>query len=291
MIWLTLLPATLVLALGAALSAVPLPLHPSWTARLLATVAGMAVTTVIGTLLFISLNYAATLFPHAADRLPEWALFGDDRPVHAALGAPACALTCLCVLAAARLASRWAAEVRRAARGARSIADSDVPLALAVPGRGVLVSRGLLALLDPAELRAVLHHEASHLRHRHHHYLAAGALAAGTLPFLRRLNGRLRFHLERWADEDAAEAVGDRELVARTIARVALARPSGDASPPPLSAFTDSGVVQRVQALLRSAPAKNTVTGPVVLTGAGLCTGVLASTAWQLDHALGLAIL
>ncbi|OLT23220.1 peptidase M48 Ste24p [Actinomadura sp. CNU-125] len=296
MIWLTCLPATLALALGAALNAVPLPLHPAWTARLLATAAVMSATTVIGTLLFIGLNYAATLFPRAADRLPEWALFGDDRPVHAALGVPALLLTVLCASAAVRIVSRWTAELRRVKRTPESIVGSDVPLALAVPGRGggVLVSRGLLNTLDRTQLQAVFHHEASHLRHRHHHYLAVGALAAGTLPFLRRLNARLRFALERWADEDAAEAVGDRGLVARTIAQVALARspadPSGP-SAPSLPAFTDSGVVQRVQALLGSAPAKNTVTGPVVLTGAGLCTAVLVSTAWQLDHALGLSIL
>jgi hypothetical protein len=202
-IWLTFLPAALTLVLALALGLLPLPLHPVWAARVLVTVAGSAAFATIGTLVFVTVNYAATLFPHAAARLPEWALFGDDQPVHTALGAP----------------------------------------------------------------------------------------AAGILPALRPLNARLRFALERWADEDAAEAVGDRRLVARTIAQVALARSPNGPGAAPFPAFTDSGVLRRVQALLGTAPAKNTITGPVILTGAGLGTGLLASAAWQLDHALGLTFL
>ncbi|GAA3939197.1 M56 family metallopeptidase [Actinomadura viridis] len=293
MIWLTFLPAALALTLGVALGAASLPLHPSWAARLLVTVAATTTVATIGTLVFVTVNYAATLFPRAAARLPEWALFGDDRPVPAALGVPATALTCLGAATAARLSARWAREVRRAQRISQGVVESDTPMALAVPGRdgGVLVSRGLLRALDRAQLRVVFEHEASHLRHRHHHYLALGALAAGTVPPLRRLNTRLRFALERWADEDAAEAIGDRTLVAHTIARVALAHSSRAPEPPPFPAFTGSGVVQRVEALLDTAPGKNTISGPVILGGAALATGLLVSSAWQLDHALGLTFL
>ncbi|MFC5754409.1 M56 family metallopeptidase [Actinomadura rugatobispora] len=293
MIWLTFLPAVMALVVAVALGVVPLPLHPAWSARLLLTAAVSAMAATIGTLVFISINYAATLFPHAAERLPEWALFGDDQPVHAVLGVPVIVLTCLSALTVAKLSARWAAEVRHAQQTSQGVVESDVPLAVAVPGRdgGVLVSRGLLRRLDRSQLRVVFEHEASHLRHRHYRYLALGALAAGTLPPLRRLNARLRFSLERWADEDAAEAVGDRKLVARTIAQVALARSSADSATPPLPTFADSGVVQRVQALLTAAPDKNSVAGPVILMGAGLGAGLLASAAWQLDHALGLPIL
>ncbi|MFF5262407.1 M48 family metalloprotease [Actinomadura viridis] len=293
MIWLTFLPAALALTLGVALGAASLPLHPSWGARLLVTVAATTTVATIGTLVFVTVNYAATLFPRTAARLPEWALFGDDRPVPAALGVPATALTCLGVATAARLSAGWAREVRQAQRISQGVVESDTPMALAVPGRegGVLVSRGLLRALDRAQLRVVFEHEASHLRHRHHHYLALGALAAGTVPLLRPLNTRLRFALERWADEDAAEAIGDRTLVAHTIARVALAHSSRAPEPPPFPAFTGSGVVQRVEALLDTAPGKNTISGPVILGGAALATGLLVSSAWQLDHALGLTFL
>ncbi|MFC9974223.1 M56 family metallopeptidase [Spirillospora sp. NPDC127200] len=293
MIWLTFLPAVLALSLGVLLGLAPLPLHPAWSARLLATAAAAAVASVLGTLVFISLNYAATLFPAAADRLPEWALFGDDQPVHAGLGVPALALTGLAAATAARLSARWTAEVRGAQRTARGVVDSDVPLVIAVPGRhgGVIVSRGLLGSLDRRQLGVVFQHEASHLRHRHHRYLALGALAAGIVPPLRPLNARLRFTLERWADEDAAEAVGDRALVARTIAHVALKQSAAGPPPTLFPAFTGSGVVQRVEALLTTAPGKNTISGPLALAGAGLASGALASLAWQLDHALGLPLL
>ncbi|TDC56427.1 M56 family peptidase [Actinomadura sp. KC345] len=289
MTWLTFLPTVLSVALGSVLGAVPMPLHPAWTSRLLATVAASAVAAVVGTLVFVTVNYAATLFPRDAHRLPEWALFGDDQPVPAVLGIPAIALTGLCGYTILKLARRWVGEVRGAARTSRTIVDSDAPVALAVPGRGggVLVSRGLLRVLDPAQLRVVFQHEASHLRHGHHRYLAVGALAAGTVPLLRGLNARLRFALERWADEEAAEAVGDRSLVARTIAEVALAHSSAS----PLPAFADSGVVQRVEALLATPPGKNTVTGPVALTGTSLTSGSLTSVAWQIDHALVLPFL
>ncbi|MFI0352625.1 M56 family metallopeptidase [Actinomadura sp. 9N407] len=293
MIWLTFLPAVLTLALAAVLSAVPLRLHPAWTGRLLATVAATTVVATLGTLVFIALNYAATLFPGAADRLPEWVLFGDDQPVHTALGVPALGLTVLSAVITARLCVRWAAEVRDAQHTARNVVDSDTPLAVAVPGRhgGIIVSRGLLHALDQEQLQVVFHHEASHLRHRHHRYLALGALAAGMLPLLKGLNARLRFCLERWADEDTAEAVGDRTLVAHTIAHVALSQSSAGPTAPPFPAFTDSGVLQRVQALLDTAPSKNSISGPVLLTSAGLATGALASVAWQVDHALRLALL
>ncbi|MFC5747482.1 M56 family metallopeptidase [Actinomadura rugatobispora] len=285
MIEYTFLPAAIALLLGLVLGWAPLPLHPVWSARLAATTAVTAALATAGTLLFVTVNYAATLFPDAADRLPEWTLFGDDTPVPAPLGVPATVLTVLVALVVVRSAVRWTREVRTAREFSRSVLDTDLPIAVAIPGRhgGVLVSRGLLKVLDAGELQVVFRHELAHLRHRHHRYLAAGSLAAAVVPLLRPLDRRLRFATERWADEEAAEAVGDRALVARTIAKVALARPT---SPAPLPSFTDSVVVQRVAALLATPPRKNPVSGPVILAGSGLTTGALAAAAFQLDHAL-----
>jgi Zn-dependent protease with chaperone function len=290
MTWLTLLPAAVTLALGVALGRLAPPLHPVWSARLLVTVAATTSVAVLGTAAFLGVNYVAGHMPRAANRLPEWALFGDDRAVPGALGVPAIVLACLSVRTAGRLAARWIADVRAAQTTSAGPMDTDVPLALAVPGRrgGVLVSRGLLRELSAAELEVVFQHERSHLRHRHHRYLALGTLAARTVPFLAALDARLRFAVERWADEDAAEAVADRALVAHTIARVALAR-SPDRRP--LPAFADSGVVQRVRALLDTPPGKNPVTGPVIVAGTGITTSGLASSALQLDQFLAFALL
>lgn len=290
MTWLTVLPLAVMLVLSTALGRIPLRLHPSWSARLLATTGAMTAVAALGTGVFVSLNYAATLVPAAAAHVPEWALFGDDRPVPDVLGVPAALLTAAGLLVAGRTAARWTAELRAARVHARRPLETDVPIAVAVPGRhgGVLLSRGLLVGLTPEELHVVFQHETSHLRHRHHRYLAAGALGAALLPPLRPLRERLRLAVERWADEDAAEAVGDRAFVARTIAKVALAHPP---VPGPAAAFAESGVVQRVEALLGTPPAKNAVTGPLLLLGNGFVSGGLTAATLQLDHAFASVLL
>lgn len=283
--WFTFLPLAIMLTLSAALAKMPSRLHPSWSARLLATTGAMTAVAALGTGFFVAVNYAATLAPSAAAHVPEWALFGDDRPVPDAVGVPAAVLSAAGLAAAGRAAARWAAVLRTARADAREPLDTDVPIAVAVPGRrgGVLVSRGLLRDLTSEELHVVFQHETSHLRHRHHRYLAAGALASAVLPPLRSLDARLRLATERWADEDAAEATGDRAAVARTIAKVALAQPR---DPGPVSAFAESEVVERVEALLGTPPAKNAVTGPLLFMGNGVVTGSLTAATLQLDHVI-----
>ncbi|MFC4907674.1 M56 family metallopeptidase [Actinomadura gamaensis] len=291
----TFLPVAATLPLAFALGRARLPLHPAWTARILATVAATATVSAVGTALFVAVNYAATLAPDAADRLPEWMLFGDDEPVPAVAGVPALLAFGYACAAASWVVLRSAVTTRRARRLSRGVLDSDVPVAFAVPGRrdgGVLVSRGLLGLLDGRELAVVFRHEESHLRHAHHRYLLVGALIGGIVPPLRPLGARLRLALERWADEDTATATGDRVLVARTIAKVALASaPGGGRGPGVLPGFTESQTVERVRALLGAPPPATAVTGPVALLGSGLTTGPLAAAALQLDQALGLPFL
>ncbi len=76
----------------------------------------------------------------------------------------------------------------------------------------------------PPERRVLLAHEAAHLRHHHHVYLQLVELSAAANPLLRPLASSVRIGVERWADEDAAAAVGDRTLTARALARASLAR-------------------------------------------------------------------
>ncbi|GAA2136336.1 M56 family metallopeptidase [Actinomadura napierensis] len=287
---LTFLPLGLMAALSVVLGVAPLPVHPVWTARLLATTGAMTAVAALGTGVFVAVNHAASLAPEVAARLPEWVLFGDDRPVPGAVGVPVAVLTVVGLLVVVRASVRWRRELRAAGDAAGRPLETSLPIAVAVPGRrgGVLVSRGLLHDLAPEELRVVFEHEGSHLRHRHHRYLAAGTVAAALLPFLRPLEARLRLAVERWADEDTAEAVGDRALVARTIAKVALAHRPATV---PAAGFADSGVVQRVEALLDTPPAKNTVTGPLLLLGNGFVTGSLTAATLQLDHAAASVLL
>lgn len=99
------------------------------------------------------------------------------------------------------------------------------PHAFAVPGRPgrVLITQGLLSLLDGKERRVVLAHERAHLTGRHHWLRAAAEVCAAMNPLLVPVREALAFLLERNADEHAARVSGSREVTARALAKVALA--------------------------------------------------------------------
>lgn len=138
-------------------------------------------------------------------------------------------------------------EVHRAEGGVH-VVDHDDVFAFTAPGKGgqIIVSSALDARLTPDELQVVLAHERAHARHRHDRYLLVAQLAAALLVPLQPLISRLRFSIERWADEEAVAECGDRRLVARTLGRVALFT----AEPQPALAFAGLGVAARMNALL-----------------------------------------
>jgi hypothetical protein len=203
------------------------------------------------------------------------------------VGLPAGALVGAVVVSAARTQRRWRAWLDQGAEGhdgSLEVIVSDEPMAYAVPGRPghIAVSVGMLRLLDPAERQVLLAHERAHLHGRHHRYLWVVALSSAAVPVLRPLRSRIRLATERWADEVACREVGDRRLVARTVARAALARdayPEGRAL-----AMAEAGAVARVEALLRRpahrAKAVAATTAQLAVLGA-----VAASAAVQLHHA------
>ena len=126
--------------------------------------------------------------------------------------------------------ARALADVRRHARslpgGGELIVTGDSAAdAYAVPGRPgrIVVSTGMLDVLDDTGRTALLAHERAHLSGRHHWFTAAARLAASANPLVRPLAAAVDFTVERWADESAASAVGDRQLVARAIASAAIA--------------------------------------------------------------------
>ncbi|SEG90667.1 Peptidase family M48 [Actinacidiphila yanglinensis] len=147
------------------------------------------------------------------------------------------------------LVGAWRECRELAAGGDLAVVDDPVPAAFAVlglPGR-VVVSSGMLRVLDAGERRALLAHERAHLRHRHHLFSLILHLAAVVDPLLRPLERAGAFAVERWADEEAGAVVADRPLVARAIARAALV--SSRAGKAALAA-TGGPVPQRVRALL-----------------------------------------
>lgn len=108
-----------------------------------------------------------------------------------------------------------------------AVLPDDVPYAYALPGGGargrVVVTPARLPCLESAERRALFAHERAHLAARHHRFLLAVQLAARANPFLRPLRTAVAYTTERWADEEAAKAVGSRRTVAAcAIGKAAL---------------------------------------------------------------------
>ncbi|WP_327368405.1 M56 family metallopeptidase [Streptomyces sp. NBC_01217] len=119
----------------------------------------------------------------------------------------------------------------RALAAASAVTSGDVavlpdpePYAYALPGDPgrVVVSTAMIRCLDARERRALVAHERAHLAARHHRYLLAAHLAARANPFLMPLRTAVAFSTERWADEEAARAVGDRRVVAVAVGKAAL---------------------------------------------------------------------
>jgi len=96
------------------------------------------------------------------------------------------------------------------------------------PGR-IVVTSGMLGALSQDEREVLLAHERAHASARHYLFTAAARLAAAANPLLRPLAAAVGYSVERWADERAAAAAGNRPLAARTIAKAALA---ASAAPP-----------------------------------------------------------
>jgi Zn-dependent protease with chaperone function len=161
------------------------------------------------------------------------------------------------------------------------------PLAVAVPGRGgrIAVSSGMLAALTPPERCALLAHERTHLRCRHHVFLAAVAFAAMLNPLLRPVRSSVVFALERWADEAAAERVGDRRIVASAVAKAALVSRRHESS---TLAATGGPVPRRVSALLSSPSPRPVRSIWLSMAGAGAAV-VIGVTGWSVVAAVDAA--
>jgi Zn-dependent protease with chaperone function len=153
------------------------------------------------------------------------------------------------------------------------------PVAYALGGRTgrVVVSQGLLALLDDRERDAVIAHELAHVRLRHHRLLlfarVVRAALGKTAPAARRADASLARELEAIADEAAARAVGDRQVVARALAKTALAAPAHG----PATAFNrEQDLAYRIQRLTADQPSQDR--GAVASIGVGLLAVSLVVT-------------
>lgn len=254
-----------------------------WTATRLISLVGFATTLASGFVLsVVCFDFLTQLPPVAAAESWSTTSLHLNGSIPTAAGLLASPL----VLSAAARASLRAARVTRdlwaslrTARALRQVGGAlvvladDHPDAYALPSvwRGrVVVTSAMMSALDPEETRALIAHENSHLRHHHHLYIALADLAAAANPLLLLVPRVVRLTVERWADEDAAVAVGDRRLTAQSVARAGLAslrtpRPTPAVRVGAALGMTDSPVSQRARALLAPRPRTQPVRLLVIL--------------------------
>lgn len=153
-------------------------------------------------------------------------------PISVFLAIAACLLFTTALAAVVRAAVRRVRAITSAAREARcvpcigplAVLDDPAPDAYAVPGLPgrIVVTAGMLDALDDRERKVLLAHEHAHLASAHYLFITLTQLAAAANPLLRPVVSAVRYSVERWADERAAQVTGDRLLVARTISKAAL---------------------------------------------------------------------
>jgi Zn-dependent protease with chaperone function len=306
-VWTLYLPLVIPALAGAAARPVAARLEPRQATWLLtiATVALAACSTAA----------LALLTAFAAARAPLLAALGDysqpiirrGDPIPASTGAiAALALAGAAVAVAVIFRNRACALAESYRRAAGLHADESVVVvpgpaieAYALPGRPgrIVVSGCLLDHLDAGSQAALIAHEQAHLAGRHHLFAAVARLAAAANPMLLPVARSVEYTVERWADEHAAAITGDRQLVAKTIGRVALlASPRRERAPRvslgatgphrrPVSVAWAGPVPRRVAALL-TAPPRRRIVLLAACTAIVLIAGVAALEAARDLHAL-----
>lgn len=266
--------AALAAGITVALSRILPELEPGARHRVLLLVLALPLLAGVGLLFFASLPSLFGLVVPGLDHCPTH----DDHHAHlcfihlpsrAVSAAPLLAVVFLVTYAGVR-AALAAADILRAVRVARALERSGVacteldatviesprPVCLTVglSRSRVLVSRGLLSLLDASERSIVLEHERAHVR-RGDALLAMVARACALFhlpPVARWLLRELQIAAEQACDEAAADAAGDRAAVAAVILKVetAVQHRVPDELQPVAVGFGECAVARRVDALL-----------------------------------------
>jgi hypothetical protein len=273
------MPLLVALVVAAAVTSVHCSLPPHLSARLLAASLLVVFATATVTVWSVAITWLWHIpTVHAA---LGWcpAPFGHHHPVSIRFGLPAAGLAVFSAL-------RGVGVVRSHLRLCRHeqcplhVAEAAEAFAVTLPGRGgqMVVSTGLLRMLNARERAVVLAHESAHAYCRHDRYQLLARVVDRSLPVLRPMASRLQFSLERWADEYAVGTCGDRRLVAATLGKVALT----SAATSGVLAFGGGAVSARVKALL--APPQSS---PGNLFGSALAAAVVSITllaAYQVHH-------
>jgi Zn-dependent protease with chaperone function len=222
----------------------------------------------------------------AVIRIPLVADIGDmslqvihrDDPASLSAAVTAGTLLAAATAAACRAAWRRARALLAAARHARCLPGSSQVVvvpdgtadAYAVPGwpGRIVVTAGMLDALNPAERQVLLEHERAHATGHHYLFTALTYFAAAANPLLRPVAAAVTYTIERWADERAARACGDRRLAARAIGKAALASAEG------MTPGIRTGRPAAAAAVGIAGPAAAVgIAGPAALRGAGRLRG------------------
>jgi hypothetical protein len=206
------------------------PAAATWLLTLSAVILAATSSAVLGLLVvsaFVRLSFVQTI-----GHLSGSAVSGGDTvalPVAIIAGGALAAAAA----AAARMLRRRVSALRAAHRHARGlpgvtevvVTEDSAADAYTVPGWPcrIVVTQGMLSALPGRERDVLLAHERSHARNSHYLFTSLAGLAAAANPLLRPLAAEVRYTVERWADEQAATATGDRPLAARAVAHAALA--------------------------------------------------------------------
>ena len=283
MAWPLFLPAVVAVVVGIAAGRLQRRLSPAVAAIAFAAVAGLAAIAVAGVVVVLAAVFLAQL-PWVSEHLAWCRVLAAEHTLPTWLGAG---------LVVGAVAMAWSVRgSRRSAHrlpsgaGELVVVPSDDIAAFAVPGRPghIVVTSGMLRRLDERERRVLLAHERAHLQLGHHRYLFVADVAARLVPLLRPLRERVRFATERWADESAAAAVGDRRLVARAICRAALPDVAGAKA----LAMAELGVPARVEAMLADVEPRASRFVTTASAVGALGVAALSST-WQLHHVAAFA--
>ena len=183
----SLLALILPLLAAAALALVATVAHHRLPPRLAARCITMSLVLVmvgaLPTLLVIAASFL-THVPFLGDGL-QWCAhtFGVHATVPAWVGVPAVVLVGVGAIRMVRVL-RQHRSLRCDCAGPVHVADDQRPFAVTLPGRGgkIVVSSGLIDLLEPAETEVVMAHEHAHARLRHDRYLLAVSYTHLTLP-------------------------------------------------------------------------------------------------------------
>jgi Zn-dependent protease with chaperone function len=162
-----------------------------------------------------------------------------DDPASLPVAVSAGALLAAAAAAACRALWRRGTAIVDAGRQARRlpgsgqvvVTDDSAADAYTLPGWPcrIVITTGMLDALSAQERQVLLAHERAHAGGSHYLFTSAARLASAANPLLRPVAAQVGYTVERWADERAAAATGDRPLTARAIARAAMA---ASAAPP-----------------------------------------------------------